>query len=101
MQKWPYADFTHINVEYFRKPQQNQPAQIPEYLMVEAVFVPDSEVVMFFDHYAKEYRQQRAELDAYLEKLSVDSWKLTDAGSMVNGKGYHLRRYHFRRVKIS
>ena len=97
-QKWPYADFTHINVEYFRHPQKHQPAQKPEYLMVEAVFVPGSEVVMFFDHYVKEYKRQKDELDAYLDKLGADGWKLTDAGSMVDGKGYHFRRYHFRRV---
>jgi hypothetical protein len=101
MQQWPYTDFAHINVEYFRKPPKTDSAQKPEYLMVEAVFVPGSEVVMFFDHYATEYKRQKEELDAYLKKLGADGWKLTDAGGMVNGKGYQFRRYYFHRVKSS
>jgi len=55
-----------------------------EYLFVEAMFVLDpqkppglSNRVMFFDHYAKEYRGQRSDLDNYFAKLSAEGWKLT------------------------
>lgn len=98
MQKWPYADFGYINGEQFRKPQKNDPVQKREYLTVEAVFIPASETVMFFDHYTKEYKRQRSELDEYLQKLGADGWKLTTTGNMVDGKAYRFRRYHFRRV---
>jgi hypothetical protein len=54
-------------------------------------------VVMFFDHYAKEYKGQRSELDEYLEKLGADGWKLTSTGH-YDGKAYQFRRYHFRRA---
>ena len=96
MQTWPYADFAHIHVEYFRKLQKNNAAQTWEYLTVETVFVSEN-TIMFFDHYAKEYKKQRSELDAYFANVSADGWQLTYAGSMVNGKGYQFRRYHFRR----
>lgn len=97
MQKWPYADFGYINVEHFRKPQKNDPVQKREYLTVEAVFVSEN-AVMFFDHYAKEYKKQRSELNTYLQKLGADGWKLTTAGNMVDGKTYRFRRYQFRRA---
>ena len=98
MQKWPYADFEYINGEHFRKPQKNDPVKKREYLTVQAVFIPDSETVMFFDHYAKEYKQQRSELDSYLEKLAADGWRLSTTGNMFEGKAYRFRRYHFGRV---
>jgi hypothetical protein len=98
MQKWPYANFAYINGEHFSSmPQKNAPAQKREYLMVQAVFVSDN-AVMFFDHYAKEYKSQRSELDAYLEQLSADGWKLATAGGIIEGKGYQFRRYQFRRA---
>jgi len=98
MQKWPYTGMKYLGVDHFRKPQLNDPTQKREYLTVEAVFVPDSVNVMFFDHYAKEYRGQKSELDEYLEKLDADGWKLTVAGDLFSGKGYQFRRYHFRRI---
>jgi hypothetical protein len=56
-----------------------------EYLSVEALFVPDpqdprqhSDRVMFFDHYAREYRGQRSDLDQFFAKLTAEGWKLTD-----------------------
>jgi hypothetical protein len=98
MQKWPYADFAHINVAYFRNLQKSNPAQIWEHLTVETVIVSEN-AVMFFDHYANEYKKQRSELDDYFVQVNADGWKLTHAGSTVNGKGYQVRRYHFRRVK--
>ena len=87
MQKWPYVDFGYLNVEHIRfMPQKNDPAQKWEYLTVEAVFVLVSEnAVMFFDHYTKEYKGQRSELDEYLEKLGVDGGKLTLAGNVYDG----------------
>jgi hypothetical protein len=98
MQKWPYVDFLSLNVEHFRStPQKNDAAQKWEYLTVEAVFVSQS-AVMFFDHYTKEYKGQRSELDAYLEKLGADGWKLTIAGNVHDGKAYRFRRYEFRRA---
>jgi hypothetical protein len=101
MQKWPYADFGYINVEHFRfPPQEKGLAQKREYLTVEAVFSLVSEnTVMFFDHYVKEYKKQRSELDEYLEKLGVDGWKLTTSGGH-HGEAYDFRRYHFRRAIV-
>jgi hypothetical protein len=98
MQKWPYVNFGYLNVEQFRKPQKNDPPQKREYLTVEAVFVPASENVMFFEHYTKGYKGQKSELDEYLEKLGADGWKLTFAGNLYEGRGYQFRRYHFRRA---
>ena len=99
MQKWPYADFAYLNIDHFQfTPKKNARSQKREYLTLEAVFVPASEAVMFFDHYAKVYRRQRSELDAYLEKLVADGWKLTFVGNMFDGKTYQFRRYQFRRV---
>jgi hypothetical protein len=92
MQEWPYADIAYLNVEHFRSIPQKR-----EYLTVEAVFVSEN-AVMFFDHYRKEYKRQRSELDEYLQKLGADGWKLTTAGNMVDGKAYRFRRYHFRRA---
>ena len=98
MKKWPYTDFAYLAVDYLRfMPQKNSLTDKREYLTVEAVFVSQN-TVMFFDHYAKEYKSQRNELDEYLEKLNADGWKLTVAGNMVNGKVYQFRRYHFRRA---
>lgn len=98
MQKWPYADFTHVNVAHIRSaPKKNASAQMWEHLIVEAVFVSEH-IVQFFDHYTKEYKSRRSELDAYLEKLDTDRWTLTVAGNLVTGKGYQFRRYQFRRV---
>ena len=98
MQKWPYADFGYINVEYFRStPQKKDLAQSWEHLTVEAVFVSEMQVI-FFDQYAKEHKQQRSELDEYLGKLGADGWKLTVAGDLFRGKGYQFRRYQFRRA---
>jgi len=98
MQMWPYSDFAHIDVEYFRKLQTNDPAQTWDHLIVEVVYVSEN-AVLFFDHYTQEYRKQRSELEPYFEQVNADGWKLTYAGSTVNGKGYQFRRYHFRRVK--
>ena len=99
MKKWPYADFAYLGAEHFRFPlQKNDRVPKRKYLMVEAVFVAGSETVMFYDHYAKEYKRQRSELDEYLERLGTDGWKLTIAGNMVEGKGYQFRRYQFRRA---
>lgn len=96
MQKWPYADFTHLNVAYIRStPKKNASAQPWEHLTVEAVFVSEH-TVQFFDYYAKEYKSQRSELDEYLQKLGADGWKLTVTGSF-GGKKYQFRRYQFRR----
>jgi hypothetical protein len=56
-----------------------------EYMSVEALFVPDpqdprqlSDRVMFFDHYTREYRGQRSDLDQFFAKLTAEGWKLTD-----------------------
>ena len=98
MQKWPYGNIAYLNVEHFRSmPQKQDPAQTWEYLTVEAVFVPVSEKAMFFDHYTKEYKGQRSELDEYLEKVGADGWKLTTTG-VFDGKVYQFRRYHFSRA---
>jgi hypothetical protein len=49
MQKWPYVNFGYLNVEHIRfMPQKNDPAQKWEYLTVEAVFVPVSEMQLCF-----------------------------------------------------
>ncbi len=55
-----------------------------EYRFVEAVFLIDpqnpqtlSDRVMFFDHYAKEYKGQKSELDNYFTKLTGEGWELT------------------------
>ena len=55
-----------------------------EYRLVEAMFVPDpqhpqelSDQVMFFDHYAKAYREQKSDLDDYFAKLASEGWELT------------------------
>jgi hypothetical protein len=96
VQKWPYADFTHVNVEHFRSLPQKESAQKWEYLIVQAVFVAKNHV-MFFDHYANEYKRQRDELDAYLHNLGADGWKLTFTGN-VDREKYQFRRYHFRRA---
>ena len=97
MQKWPYADIGYINVEHFRStPKKDDPAQKWQYLMVEAVFVSEN-AAMFFDHYAKEYKKQRSELDEYLARLDADGWKLTTAG-VYEGKAYQFRQYQFRRA---
>ena len=100
MQKWPYADFGYVGVEplHFML-GQNIPEQKREYLTIEAVFPASSEnAVQFFDHYAKEYKSQKSEFDAYLEKLSTDGWKLAFAGNFFIGRGYRFKRYHFRRT---
>ena len=100
MQNWPYVDLGYINVEHFRSmPQKNDSVQKWEYLTAEVVLVPGSgNAVMFFDHYTKEYKGQRSELDAYLEKLRADDWKLTIAGNIFDGKAYQFRRANFRRA---
>ena len=96
MQKWPYADFTHINVEHFRaKLRKSDPMQSWDHLMVEAVFVSGN-TVQFFDHYVQEYKSQRSELDEYLQKVTADGWKLTFTGKFEGNK-YQFRRYQFRR----
>ena len=73
------------------------PMQKRESLTVEAVFVSEN-AVMFFDHYTKEYKRQRSELDQYLEKLGADGWKLTTTGNFHDGRSYRFRRFHFRRA---
>ena len=98
VKKWPYANFAYLGADHLSfMPQKNSSVQKREYLTVEAVFVPGSEKVMFFDHYAKEYKQQRSELDGYLEKLGAEGWKLT-SNSWFDGKSYQFRRYLFRRA---
>ncbi len=99
MQKWPFADFTHINVEHFRStPQKDTSAQTWEYLTVQAVFVAE-DTVQFFDHYLNEYKRQRSELDAYLRKLGADGWKLT-SNRWVDRRFYQFRQYSFRRARV-
>lgn len=94
MQKWPYADFKYLSVGHFRSPVQKY-----EYLTLEAVFPSASEnAVMFFDHYANEYKSQRSELDEYLLKLGADGWKLNISGDKFEGKSYLFRRLQFRRA---
>jgi hypothetical protein len=98
VKKWPYANFAYLGVDRLSfMPQINSLKHKREYLTVEAVFVPSSEKVMFFDHYAKEYKKQRSELDEYLEKLGTDGWKLT-SNSWFEEKSYQFRRYLFRRA---
>lgn len=66
-----------------------------EYLNVEARFLPASKnAVMFFDHYAREYKGQRSDLDHYFAKLSVEGWKLTMAfhDSIQSSHAYVFRR---------
>jgi hypothetical protein len=46
-----------------------------EHRTVEVRILPDSQNVMFFDHYAKQYREQKSDLDHYLAKLHADGWK--------------------------
>ena len=96
MQNWPYAEFAHINVEYFRNPQKNNPAKTWEHLTVDAIFVSEN-AVLFFDHHANQYKKQRSELDEYLEDLGTDGWRLT-SNSWFEGKAYQFRRYLFRRA---
>jgi hypothetical protein len=56
MQKWPYADLGHVNVEHFRfKPQSNHSAQKREYLTVETVTVSENAVIL-----CNEFRVGRA-----------------------------------------
>lgn len=99
MQKWPYSDFTYFNPEHMRSMlQKDDPAQTWEYLTLETVFVPPSENVMFFDHYANRFRSERSELDEYLQKLSADGWKLTMAGPLFTGRSYLFRQVRFRRA---
>ncbi len=51
-----------------------------EYLNVETKSLPASRnAVMFFDHYAKEYKGRKSDLDTYFVKLSTQGWKLTMA----------------------
>ncbi len=51
-----------------------------EYLNVEARFLPTSKsAVMFFDHYAKEYKGRKSDLDHYFTRLNLEGWKLTMA----------------------
>ncbi len=51
-----------------------------EYLNVETRSLSASQnAVMFFDHYAKEYKGRKSELDTYFVKLSTEGWKLTMA----------------------
>ncbi|HSL28979.1 MAG TPA: hypothetical protein VK900_07255 [Anaerolineales bacterium] len=96
MQTWPYADFTHIDVEHFRsRSKKDDPLQRWDYLLVEAVLVSEN-TVQFFDHYLQEYKSQRNELDEYLQKLGTDGWKLIFS-SKFDGKQYQFRRYQFRR----
>ena len=98
MQKWPVADFTHINVEYFRfTSERNTPAPIWEYLTVQAVFVAE-DTVQFFDHYLNQYKRQRSELDAYLQKLAADGWKLI-SNHWADRTSYQFREYSFRRAR--
>jgi hypothetical protein len=96
MQKWPYAKIGYLNVEHFRSSfQNNDPTPKWEYLTVEAMFIPLSEnAVIFFDHYTKEYKGQRNELDDYLAKLGAEGWKLTVAfgDADLGQKGYTFRR---------
>jgi len=96
MQKWPYVDIAYLNVGHVRSMfvKKNSTPKW-EYLTVEARFIPHSEnALIFFDHYAKEYKGQRSELDAYLAKLSAEGWKLTIATSNdeYGGKAYMFRR---------
>jgi hypothetical protein len=98
MQKWPFADFTHINVEYFRfSSEKSTPAPMWEYLTVQAVFVAE-DTVQFFDHYLNQYKRQRSELDAYLQKLAADGWKLI-SNHWADRTSYQFREYSFRRAK--
>ena len=100
MQKWPYAKLTHLSVEHFQfNPKRDDSPKKREYLTVEVVFPSASEnSVMFFDHFAKEYRSKRSELDQYLERLAAEGWKLTLAGPVFEGKSYLFRRFDFRRT---
>ncbi|HEX5808935.1 MAG TPA: hypothetical protein VFY25_09740 [Anaerolineales bacterium] len=99
MQKWPYSDFGYINNEHGRfMAQQKDLVQKWEYLVVEVLFLPSSEMVSFFDHYTKEHKSQQNELDAYLEKLRADGWKLATAGNMFDGRAYRFKRAKFRRA---
>ena len=100
MQNWPYVNFTYLNIEHFLfKPPKSDLARMWEYLTVEAVFPSTSESgVMFFDHYAGEYKSQRNEFNEYLEKLNADGWKLTMSGPLFEGKSYFFRRLKFRRI---
>ena len=100
MQNWPYADVMYLNAEHMRSlPQQKDALQKWEYLTVEVVFPSASEnAVMFFDHYANDYKSRRSELNEYLEKLDADSWTLTMAGPIFKGKAYSFRRIQFRRL---
>ena len=98
MKQWPYAKFTYLGADYVPfMPNKNSSTYKREYLTVEAVFVPGSAKVVFFDHYANEFKKQRSELDEYLEKLWTDGWKLT-SNSWFDGKSYQFRRYLFRRA---
>jgi hypothetical protein len=99
MHEWPYADFNYLNLEHLGAlPRQQDLAQKWEYLAVELVLpAPSSHSVMFFDHYAGEYKSQRSELSEYLDKLSSDGWKLTSAGALLKGKAFLFRRIQFRR----
>ena len=70
-----------------------------DYLFVETMFVIDpqnpqelSDRVLFFDHYAKEFRGRRSDLDHYFAKLTSEGWELAmgpwsydDRGGKANG----------------
>ena len=87
MQKSPYVEIGYLNVEHVRSMFVKSSAAKWEYLTVEARFIPHSEnAVIFFDHYAKEYKS--------LAELSAEGWKLTIAVSNdeYGGKVYMFRR---------
>jgi hypothetical protein len=68
-----------------------------EYRSLETRSVPDSQnTIMFFDHYAKEYKGQRSDLDNYFVKLGAEGWKLTMRSYEVND---NRKIYVFRRSK--
>jgi len=69
-----------------------------EHLTVEVRFFPDSKNIMFFDHYANEYRTQNSELDQYLAKLGVDGWKQVMGLGSVQDRP-HVKGYIYKRRK--
>jgi hypothetical protein len=74
---------------------QKSDSQKWENLTVEIRFIPDSpDLIMFFDHYAHEYRTQKSELDNYLAKLAADGWE------QKMGLGWVSRRPKHKRVCI-
>ncbi len=66
-----------------------------EYLNVETRSLPASRnAVMFFDHYAKEYKGRKSDLDNYFVKLGTEGWKLAMA---FHDDAHSSNAYVFRR----